>query len=113
MRGQAQPRPFQQAQQAYPQQNYVQPQQQNFAPAHQGSPETLTELLQLQENGQGLSPGKGARLNPDPCPNCGGQLYYDNFGMKRRGPPPAPHCFNCGYNDLFEQGIESTWQGGA
>jgi hypothetical protein len=76
-------------------------------------PETLTELLDLQQHGQALRPGRGARLNPDPCPNCGGNLYYADLGLKRRGPPPAPHCFNCGYNELFEQGLESNWQGGA
>lgn len=111
VRGQA-PRPFQQQQN---QNGYVpapQPQQQTFAPAGGPPPGTLTELLQLQTQGQGLVPGKGARLNPDPCPNCGGKMFYANLGLKRRGPPPAPHCFTCGYNDLFEQGLESNWQGG-
>jgi hypothetical protein len=76
-------------------------------------PETLTEMLDMQQHGKGLAPGKGARLNPDPCPNCGGSLYYHDLGKKSRGPQPAPHCFTCGYNDLFEQGLESNWQGGA
>ena len=74
-------------------------------------PETLSELLDLQQHGQALRPGRGARLNQDPCPNCGGNLYYADLGLKRRGPPPAPHCFNCGYNELFEQGQQSTWEG--
>lgn len=78
-----------------------------------GPPETLTELLDLQKHGAGPKAGKGARLNPDPCPNCGGALFYADLGLKRRGPQPAPHCFTCGYNELFEQGLESTWQGGA
>ena len=77
------------------------------------SPETLTEMLDMQNHGQGLKPGKGARLNPDPCPGCGGNLYYADLGQKRRGPPPAPRCFTCGYNELFEQGLEANWQSGA
>jgi hypothetical protein len=115
MRGQ-QPAPFQ-GRPAVPQ--YEQPvaryqQQAPQAPqAPAATPETLSELLDLQQHGQALRPGKGARLNQDPCPNCGGNLYYADLGLKRRGPPPAPHCFNCGYNELFEQGLESTWQGGA
>jgi hypothetical protein len=76
-------------------------------------PETFTEFLDMQAHGQGPKQGKGARLNPDPCPSCGGNLYYADLGLKRRGPPPAPRCFNCGYNELFEQGLESNWQGGA
>lgn len=76
-------------------------------------PETLTEFLELQKHGQALGPGKGGKLNQEPCPNCGGNLFYADLGLKRRGPPPAPHCFTCGYNEMFEQGLESNWQGGA
>jgi len=93
--------------------------QQEYAPPPQteatrsGTPETLSELLDLQQHGQALKPGKGAKLNPDPCPNCGGNLFFHDLGKKSRGPAPAPHCFNCGFNELFEQGLESNWQGGA
>lgn len=97
-----------------PQPRYQQNQQRSAEVQQLASPpETLSELLVLQSNGQALKPGKGARLNPDPCPNCGGSLYYGDFGVKRRGPQPAPHCFTCGYNDLFEQGLQSSWEGGA
>ena len=115
MRGAAPP--FQQARQPVPQyQQPVQRYQENVQPppaAPAAPPETLTELLDLQQHGQALGPGKGAKLNPDPCPNCGGNLFYADLGLKRRGPPPAPHCFTCGYNEMFEQGLESNWQGGA
>lgn len=90
--------------------------QQGSAPAQlaqSATPETLTELLVQQQHAPTLKPGKGAKLNPDPCPNCGGNLFYADLGMKRRGPPPAPHCFTCGYNEIFEQGLESNWQAGA
>ena len=117
MRGQQQPaRPYQQpVAPRQPVQGYQQGYQQNLAPPSPpaATPETLTELLELQRQGQALKPGKGARLNPDPCPHCGGNLFYADLGMKRRGPRPAPRCFNCGYNELFEQGLESNWQGGA
>jgi hypothetical protein len=68
----------------------------------------LSDLFKIQEAGHG-TPGQGGRLNPDPCPNCGGPLFIENLGGKRRGPPPAPHCFNCGHNGLFEQGLASNW----
>jgi hypothetical protein len=117
LRGQPQPfqgrAPVPQYQQ--PQPAYQQPQpQQQYAPAPQAvPPETFTEYLDLQKHGQALNPGKGGKLNQEPCPNCGGNLFYADLGLKRRGPPPAPHCFTCGYNEMFEQGLESTWQGGA
>ena len=104
--------PVPQYQQPVPQ--YQQnPAPQPVAPAGSPVPETLSELLDLQQHGAGPKAGKGARLNPDPCPNCGGSLFYADLGLKRRGPQPAPHCFTCGYNELFEQGLESSWQGGA
>jgi hypothetical protein len=76
-------------------------------------PETLTEFLDMQAHGGGPRQGRGAKLNPDPCPNCGEPFFYHDLGKKSRGPAPAPHCFTCGYNELFEQGLESNWQGGS
>ena len=119
MRGVPQPQsvqrtPVQQYQQPVPQ--YQQPPQQvdHYHPIEPGqTPETLTEFLDMQAHGQGPKQGKGARLNPEPCPGCGGNLFYADLGMKRRGPPPAPRCFTCGYNELFEQGLEANWQGGS
>lgn len=71
---------------------------------------STTQLLQMQEATGRATPGEGARLNPDPCPNCGAALFFEDLsGKKRRGPPPAPHCFTCGYNGLFEQGQASSW----
>ena len=70
----------------------------------------LSDLLSLQEQGKG-QPGQGAIENPDPCPGCGSPLFIENLpgGKKRRGPAPAPHCFSCGWNGLFDQGLESNW----
>ena len=93
-------------------QQYPQQPQAPDAMAKQGQA-SLSNLLQVQQATGQAAPGPGARLNPDPCPGCGANLYYENLTKKRRGPPPAPHCFTCGYNGLFEQGLESSWQGAA
>ena len=56
--------------------------------------------------------GKAHQIDAQPCPNCGGNQFYSRTGHGvRRGPPPAPHCYNCGYNGMFEQGLESSWAG--
>jgi hypothetical protein len=110
---QGRPQPAPVARYQEPQPRYQQQVQQVPAPPPGAPPETLTEFLEMQKHGQGLVPGKGAKLNPEPCPNCGGNLFYADLGLKRRGPAPAPHCFTCGYNEMFEQGLESTWQGGS
>ena len=73
---------------------------------------SVSDLLNIQQSTGKASPGIGHRLNPDPCPQCGANLFYADLGKVRRGPAPAPHCFTCGYNGgLFEQGLESSWQG--
>ena len=117
---QQRPSPYQPQQQVQPQwpgQTSVSPQQ---MPQTQMRPDfqakqgqaSLSETLAMQAQGLG-TPGIGARLNPNTCPNCGDKLFFENLTKgARRGPPPAPHCFACGYNGLFEQGLQSTWQGG-
>lgn len=56
--------------------------------------------------------GKAHKVDAYPCPNCGSDKFYSRTGAEaRRGPAPAPHCFECGYNGLFDQGLASTWQG--
>jgi hypothetical protein len=89
------------------------PQQQGPPPTSQKFAQASTsQLLQLQSATGQASPGIGAQLNPNPCPNCGASLFYEQLGkQKRRGPEPAPHCFSCGYNGLFEQGLQSSWGG--
>ena len=53
--------------------------------------------------------GKGQQER-EPCPNCGETLWSRTNG-KLRGPAPAPLCYHCGYNGMFEQGLPSTWGG--
>jgi hypothetical protein len=54
--------------------------------------------------------GKAHTTDKDPCPQCGSPQYYSRAGGNKRMPPPAPHCYNCGYNDgMFDQGLESNW----
>lgn len=72
---------------------------------------STSQLLQMQSATGQATPGIGAQLNPNNCPNCGQALFYERLEKVRRGPPPAPHCFTCGYNGLFEQGLESSWSG--
>ena len=57
--------------------------------------------------------GPAAKANPDPCPQCGGNQYFANIQVSKRGPQPAGHCYNCGYNDgMFQQGLASSWGAG-
>lgn len=53
--------------------------------------------------------GQGSQSSAMPCPRCGGPHFYTDMGTSARGVQPAPHCFNCGYNGLFEQGLAASW----
>lgn len=49
------------------------------------------------------------------CPSCGSATGYTAYsGMSAGnarvgGHVPRPHCFECGYNGSFAQGLESSW----
>jgi hypothetical protein len=105
---QPQPQPYARQQQPQP---FIHqqpaPQQQPFTPP-QGATNThnLFEMMGLWRG------GKAHRIDAQPCPECGSNQYFSRTGAEvRRGPPPAPHCWNCGYNGLFTQGLASNWSG--
>ena len=49
------------------------------------------------------------------CPSCGSKTGYTAYsGMgagaaRVNGQQPRPHCFECGYNGSYAQGLESNW----
>ena len=94
-----------------PQYAPVQPQYQDYNEQVKQGSASLSTLLDVQRATGVAKPGKGSRLNPMPCPECGSSHYYEDLGVSKRGPAPAPRCFDCGYNGgLFTQGLQSSWQ---
>lgn len=119
LRGQPQ-QPLQSRQQQYNQPGYVpqppaypaiqQPQFQQpqyVQPQPQGPPPvTIDNLYAAAGYWHG---GQAHQIDREPCPNCGSGQYFSR-AVGKRGPPPAPHCYNCGYNDgMFTQGEPTTW----
>ena len=100
-----QPQAPQQYQQ-YPQQQPYPPQYQQYPQPQQLPPVTIENLFGAMGFWRG---GKAHQIDREPCPECGSNQYYSRSQGARRGPPPAPHCYNCGYNGLFEQGDPTTW----
>jgi hypothetical protein len=49
------------------------------------------------------------------CPACGSATGYTAYsgmgsaGSRVNGQQPRPHCFECGYNGSYAQGLESNW----
>jgi predicted nucleic-acid-binding Zn-ribbon protein len=65
------------------------------------------------QGAQNYHGGIAQQMNPDACPQCGGNQYFAKIRTKGRGPDPAGHCYNCGYNELFDQGDQASWGGGS
>jgi hypothetical protein len=84
---------------------YAQPQQQPFDPSQIRV--TTENLFQAAAHWKG---GQAHRIDTQPCPQCGGNQYFSRASGLSRMPPPAPHCYNCGYNGgLFDQGTPEAW----
>lgn len=101
-----------------------QPQQRNYPPTHiqQVPAPTYSPQQQPQQPQQGgrtvetiyeaaqyWQGGEAHRTERNSCPRCGGQHYYSRSQGIARGPSPAPMCFDCGYNGMFDQGDPGTW----
>jgi len=44
------------------------------------------------------------------CPSCGSHLVFSRTkGGMVSGNSPAPRCFSCGYNGMYDQGEQSSW----
>lgn len=55
--------------------------------------------------------GEAARREGDmACPSCGSHLVFSRSkGGGVAGKAPAPRCFSCGYNGLYDQGDQTNW----
>jgi hypothetical protein len=91
----------------FPQQQQQLPYAQQMPQVPQAPPQvTMENLFESMKFWKG---GQAHKVDREPCPNCGSGQYYSRQ-VGRRGPPPAPHCYNCGYNDgMFTQGEATTW----
>ena len=55
--------------------------------------------------------GEAARREGESsCPSCGSHLVFARSkGGMVGGKSPAPRCFECGWNGLYDQGEQSNW----
>lgn len=103
------PQPVQQ-----PQHQYVQQPQPTMAEYNEAA--DPNRRLSLREAVVRFKGAEGMRTEGHMnCPNCGSKSGFTAFsGMNAAGAgvvgsKPAPHCFECGYNGKFAQGMESSW----
>ena len=86
----------------------VQPQvPQQYPQQQQQMPQVTSEnLIEAVGHSQG---GEATATETQRCPKCGGNHYFSRSQGAHRGPPPAPMCYDCNYNGMFEQGDPATW----
>lgn len=70
----------------------------------------LAEALQLWQGGE------AHRVEGNmACPDCGSTTGYTAYSgraagsVRVAGNKPRPHCFECGYNGEYSQGLQSNW----
>lgn len=91
-----------------PPQGYAQPQQGYHQPQPQPVITNIHDAVSAMGQWQG---GEAHRTETQRCPQCGGGHYYSRAQVVRRGPAPAPLCFDCGYTGLFEQADPTNYAG--
>lgn len=92
----------------------VQPQQQSVGTLDSQRPPnaeiTMGEAMRIWKGGEAHK--KEGHLA---CPSCGSTTGYTAYSgmaagsVRVNGQQPRPHCFECGYNGSFAQGLESNW----
>jgi hypothetical protein len=88
------------------------PQQQPAVPDEMLPPEMRWAQKLTNAARNAITNGQAHKTDREPCPQCGSPQYFSRATTNKRMPPPAPHCYNCGYNDgMFDQGLESSWVG--
>jgi hypothetical protein len=76
----------------------------NRAPTDQIS---MGEALRLWKGGEAMR-----REGNSSCPSCGSNLVFSRVGRGGtmvNGSQPAPRCFECGWNGMYDQGEQSSW----
>lgn len=54
--------------------------------------------------------GEATRREGDAyCPSCGSHLVFSRSKTSVSGHAPAPRCFSCGWNGVYEQGDQANW----
>lgn len=68
---------------------------------------SMGEALRLWKGGEAMRREGGMT-----CPSCGSNLVFSRTGRGGtmvNGNQPAPRCFECGWNGMYDQGDQSSW----
>lgn len=72
-------------------------------------PETLSEFLRSSKT----RGGEAAKKENMTCPDCGSPYVFTRTGRGAgttvNGASPAPRCYECGWNGLYDQASQGNW----
>lgn len=72
-------------------------------------PETLSEFLRSNKT----RGGEATRKETMTCPDCGSPYVFSRTGRGANtminGAAPAPRCYECGWNGMYDQASQSSW----
>ena len=76
-----------------------------------GDPKGQTTIGEAIRNWKG---GEAARKEGNnTCPECGSGNVFSRMakgaGAGINGNAPAPRCYECGWNGIYDQGMEANW----
>jgi hypothetical protein len=79
----------------------------NVSMENQPKPESFSEALRMGITRGGEAMRKDGNLT---CPECGsGYVFSRAKGNTQNGASPAPRCYECGWNGLYDQASQSSW----
>lgn len=90
--------------------NYPQPGQQNLVDPNK-PPNAEVTFSEAMRNWQG---GEAMRKEGNTtCPECGSIYVFSRTGKGANttvnGASPAPRCYECGWNGMYDQGSQGSW----
>jgi predicted RNA-binding Zn-ribbon protein involved in translation (DUF1610 family) len=93
--------------QAQPMQSPAHVQNPSVPMTSQEQPASFSEALRMGITNGGEAMRKDGNVT---CPDCGSAYVFSRArGNTQNGASPAPRCYECGWNGLYDQASQSSW----
>jgi hypothetical protein len=80
---------------------------QTSAPSPQSNPNGQIDMATAIRSWKG---GEAHRIDGGlTCPRCGSKNVFSRSNGSVGGRVPAPRCFECGWNGIYEQADQASW----
>jgi predicted nucleic-acid-binding Zn-ribbon protein len=91
-----------------PQEQYMATQMVTDPDINRNGQVTMGEAIRMWKGGEAHR-----KEGTNTCPECGSHNVFSrtarHTGNSINGAHPAPRCYECGWNGLYDQGVEANW----